>query len=55
MQVEVELEQRCERSLFLYSSDLSANTKDEQYRQGPTTDEVIRLEQGMQASYPSLL
>ncbi|OLP86539.1 Glutamine--fructose-6-phosphate aminotransferase [isomerizing] [Symbiodinium microadriaticum] len=50
MQVEVELEQRCERSLFLYSSDLSANTKDEQYRQGPTTDEVIRLEQGMQAS-----
>ncbi|OLP83063.1 hypothetical protein AK812_SmicGene13062 [Symbiodinium microadriaticum] len=48
MQVAVEPEQRCERNLFLPSSDLNANMKDAQYRQGLTTDEVIRLEQEMQ-------
>ena len=55
MQAAVEPEQRCERNLFLHSSDLNANTKDEQSRQGLTTDEAIRLEQGMQVLYPSPL
>ena len=55
MQAAVEPEQRCERNLFLHSSDLNANTKDEHYRQGLTPDEVISLEQGMQALYPSPL
>ncbi|OLQ03479.1 hypothetical protein AK812_SmicGene13551 [Symbiodinium microadriaticum] len=34
MQVALEPEQRCERNLFLHSSDLNANTKDEHYHQG---------------------
>ena len=55
MQAAVEPEQRCERNLFLRSSDLNANTKDEQYHQVLTTDEVISLEQVMQALCPSPL
>ena len=55
MQVVVEPEQRCERNLFLPSSDLNVNMKDAQYRQGLTTDEVIRLEQEMQVLCLNLL
>ena len=55
MQVGVEPERRCERSLFPPSNDLNVNTKDAQYRQGLTTDEVIKLEQEMQALCPNLL
>ena len=55
MQAAVEPEQRCERNLFLHSSALYVNMKDEQYRPALTTDEAIKLEQGMPASYPSPL
>ena len=55
MQAAVEQEQRCERNLFLHSSALPVNMKDEQYRQALTIDEVIRLERGMPALCPSPL
>ena len=51
MQVAVEPEQRCERNLFLHSSALNDNMKDEQYRQDLTTDEALagcHMEQGCQ-------